>query len=283
MIAPNGKATNLTEEQCIQVRTPNFIKWFGDWINDPDNASKVVDENGEPLAVYHTTNADFDTFKVGERAGLSGKGIYFAVGGQGVPSYGSNTIEAFLNIRNPLTRELLETDKYSSINNNGNSAIQADVFEKYPGFDGVMVRRDEITVKDPNQIKSATENNGEFRTESDSILYQRDDNKRTHFQFKGKNLTDFSLSSIDVDRINTLLLSTPIDITSDSTTRENAKEVYKKINTVTNKETGDKVQFVNSAFGKIERHKNYDVRLVGQLEKLFKNSGVLTLPRNNSK
>ena len=271
----NGKNTKLTEEQWIQVRTPNFIKWFGDWINDPDNASKVVDENGEPLAVYHTTNADFDTFKVGERAGLSGKGIYFAVGGQGVPSYGSNTIEAFLNIRNPLTRELLETDKYSSINNNGNSAIQADVFEKYPGFDGVMVRRDEITVKDPNQIKSATENNGEFRTESDSILYQRDDNKRTHFQFKGKNLTDFSLSSIDVDRINTLLLSTPIDITSDSTTRENAKEVYKKINTVTNKETGDKVQFVNSAFGKIERHKNYDVRLVGQLEKLFKNSTFL--------
>ena len=54
MIAPNGKATNLTEEQWIQVRTPNFIKWFGDWINDPDNASKVVDENGEPLAVYHT-------------------------------------------------------------------------------------------------------------------------------------------------------------------------------------------------------------------------------------
>ena len=175
MIAPNGKATNLTEEQWIQVRTPNFIKWFGDWINDPDNASKVVDENREPLVVYHTTNADFDTFKVGERAGLSGKGIYFAVGGQGVPSYGSNTIEAFLNIRNPLTRELLKTDKYSSINNNGNSAIQADVFEKYPEFDGVMVRRDEITVKDPNQIKSATENNGEFRTESDSILYQRED------------------------------------------------------------------------------------------------------------
>ena len=176
--APNGKATKLTEEQWIQVRTPNFIKWFGDWINDPDNASKVVDENGEPLAVYHTTNADFDTFKVGERAGLSGKGIYFAIGGQGVPSYGSNTIKAFLNIRNPLTRELLETDMYSSINNNGNSAIQADVFEKYPEFDGVMVRRDEITVKDPNQIKSATENNGDFSIEDTRFRYSEelDDN-----------------------------------------------------------------------------------------------------------
>ena len=169
--APNGKNTKLTEEQWIQVRTPNFMKWFGDWINDPDNASKVVDEDGEPLAVYHTTNADFDTFKVGERAGLSGKGIYFAIGGQGVPSYGSNAIEAFLNIRNPLTRELIKTDKYSSINNNGNSAIQADVFEKYPEFDGVMVRRDEITVKDPDQIKSATDNNGDFSTEDTRFRY----------------------------------------------------------------------------------------------------------------
>ena len=53
MKAPNGKDTNLTEKQWLQVRTKNFINWFGDWINDPANASKVVDENGEPLVVYH--------------------------------------------------------------------------------------------------------------------------------------------------------------------------------------------------------------------------------------
>lgn len=29
--APNGKPTNLTEEQWVQVRTPNFKKWFDDW------------------------------------------------------------------------------------------------------------------------------------------------------------------------------------------------------------------------------------------------------------
>lgn len=50
--APNGNKSNLTEKQWLQVRTPNFIKWFGDWQNDPANASKVVDENGEPLIVY---------------------------------------------------------------------------------------------------------------------------------------------------------------------------------------------------------------------------------------
>lgn len=31
MKAPNGKPTNLTERQWIQVRTPNFKRWFGDW------------------------------------------------------------------------------------------------------------------------------------------------------------------------------------------------------------------------------------------------------------
>jgi hypothetical protein len=55
LLAPNGKPTNLTPEQWKLVRTPQFKAWFGDWENDPENASKVVDENGEPLVVYHGT------------------------------------------------------------------------------------------------------------------------------------------------------------------------------------------------------------------------------------
>lgn len=31
MKAPNGKPTNLTESQWIEVRTPNFKRWFDDW------------------------------------------------------------------------------------------------------------------------------------------------------------------------------------------------------------------------------------------------------------
>ncbi|MBR5705479.1 MAG: hypothetical protein IKX21_05880, partial [Deltaproteobacteria bacterium] len=31
MKAPNGQPTNLTERQWVQVRTPSFKKWFGDW------------------------------------------------------------------------------------------------------------------------------------------------------------------------------------------------------------------------------------------------------------
>ena len=56
--APNGKPTKLTKHQWLAVRTPNFINWFGDWLNDPEHASKVVDDNGEPRVVYHGTDTE---------------------------------------------------------------------------------------------------------------------------------------------------------------------------------------------------------------------------------
>jgi hypothetical protein len=61
-LAPNGKPSNLTHEQWHLVRTPEFKAWFGDWENDPENASKVVDDNGEPLVVYHYSPNEFTIF-----------------------------------------------------------------------------------------------------------------------------------------------------------------------------------------------------------------------------
>ena len=55
MKAPNGKDTNLDELQWLLVRIPNFKAWFGDWENNPQQASKILDQNGEPLIVYHGT------------------------------------------------------------------------------------------------------------------------------------------------------------------------------------------------------------------------------------
>jgi len=57
-LAPNGKPSNLTPEQYRLVRTPAFKAWFGDWENSPETASKVVDENGEPLVVWHNSNSE---------------------------------------------------------------------------------------------------------------------------------------------------------------------------------------------------------------------------------
>lgn len=157
MVAPNGKPSMLSPELWVATRLQSFKNWFGDWENDPENASKVVDENGEPLVVTHATNSEpFKVFRRGERAGLSGKGIYFSPDGVGI--WGKNVMRCFLNVRHPLTKENAPRE----VNNGGLSAVIPDVFERFPQFDGVMLRRDEITVRDPEQVKSATDNRGTF-------------------------------------------------------------------------------------------------------------------------
>ena len=111
--APNGEDSNLNERQWLQVRTLSFKSWFGDWERDPENASKAVDENGEPAVVYHGTQADFEAFDVDTPAltyGEFGRGIYayhspidageHARAGQ---AYGDapSVMPLFLNVRNP--------------------------------------------------------------------------------------------------------------------------------------------------------------------------------------
>jgi hypothetical protein len=46
MKAPNGQPTKLNEMQWLQVRTPNFKAWFGDW--ESSIAANVL--NGDPVA-----------------------------------------------------------------------------------------------------------------------------------------------------------------------------------------------------------------------------------------
>jgi len=45
------------------IGSDEFKNWFGDWENDPENSSKVVDVDGKPLVVYHATNNNFNQFR----------------------------------------------------------------------------------------------------------------------------------------------------------------------------------------------------------------------------
>ena len=83
LLATNGKKSNLTERQYAQVRTKAFKDWFGDWENNPKEASKVVDENGEPLVAYHGSGEKFTKFELNtkNRSSLTNiikKGFYFS-------------------------------------------------------------------------------------------------------------------------------------------------------------------------------------------------------------
>lgn len=55
-VVSNGQAGDISKSATRDVtETPEFKRWFGD--------SKVVDKNGKPLVLYHSTTADFDTFE----------------------------------------------------------------------------------------------------------------------------------------------------------------------------------------------------------------------------
>ncbi|MBR5887996.1 MAG: hypothetical protein IKZ07_07300 [Akkermansia sp.] len=115
MLAPNGKPTNLDEKQWLTVRTAAFKNWFGDWENAPANASKVVDENGEPLVVYHgTRNGGFTIFDdyANEKNSDAPDGSFFFTDKQALAKdyaseygywiSGSQIYSVFLNMKNPL-------------------------------------------------------------------------------------------------------------------------------------------------------------------------------------
>lgn len=73
------------------------------------NSSKVVDENGEPMVVYHGSNNEFtkfDTARIGSSTGTSdGRGFYFTTDKDYAYSFGKdgNVLSVFLNIDNPLS------------------------------------------------------------------------------------------------------------------------------------------------------------------------------------
>lgn len=193
LIAPNGKKSNLNSVQYQMVRTKEFKNWFGDWENNPTSASKVVDENGEPLVVYHGTNTDFHTFDykragAGNDTGMRGRGFYFSPNSKTSGSYGNIIKAVFLSIKHPFkpsdfssAEEIadklgIDDGTFEFDSNSG----QFRVYSSYAGmltgqlkdanYDGVIYPPgQEIVAFYPNQIKSAIGNSGNFFTDSLSI------------------------------------------------------------------------------------------------------------------
>ncbi|MGN0488920.1 MAG: hypothetical protein ACI4HO_06630 [Ruminococcus sp.] len=55
----------------------SFVKQYDKEFNPKPVNPLVLNEDGTPKVFYHSTNENFTVFKKGERAGLSGKGIFF--------------------------------------------------------------------------------------------------------------------------------------------------------------------------------------------------------------
>ena len=191
--------SNLNERQWLQVRTKNFINWFGDWINDPTNASKVVDENGEPLVVYHGTDKqnlnEFDNTR----------NIWFAseVAHEYYVSYPSqrdaHLIPIFVNIKNPSGNisEKFDTD----INVRKLQSSRYDGVLPKAFVEGKITKSDIQGLQGfalfSNQIKSATDNNGEFSEEDNNIYYEHFEQNSSSKLFRDKQLESIFANNYD--------------------------------------------------------------------------------------
>ena len=180
MLAPNGEPTNLTERQWLQVRTDAFKEWFGDWENDPEEASQMKDENGEPKVFYHNTNADFFAFNPlyngsSTDAGWLGDGFYFYGDPSEGQDYGEKKMSVFLNIREPYYASE-EENRSLSEQNDRSASLEFREERESEGYDGVYFNgdlRQETVVFSPSQIKSATDNVGAFDKGNDDIRFYR--------------------------------------------------------------------------------------------------------------
>ena len=185
LLAPNKKPSNLTERQYIHVRTKAFKEWFGDWENNHEEASKVVDENGEPLVVYHGTNSQWTTynpnlFGSATDEGYYGKGLYLSSVKGKAMQYG-NIMELFVNMRNPFivgidnTLDMDESTRRGEIVNMFNRENAPDELKQYDGvlYSGTEGKFEEIVVPTANQVKSATNNVGTYSRTNDNTRYRK--------------------------------------------------------------------------------------------------------------
>lgn len=167
-----GTAGRLTD-------TDSFRQFFGD--------SKVVDETGEPLTVYHGTADDFSTFDKSKGMEATGHataplGHFFTPDRALAERYAENAsdgrpadqrlIDAHLRIEKPYEMSLKEAQAIRT-------PEQAEALRtklQHEGYDGIHIPESKTWVAfDSRQVKSASENHGTFDPANPNIYYSLDD------------------------------------------------------------------------------------------------------------
>lgn len=178
----------------------NFYKWFGN--------SKVVDEQGRPLVVYHGTDAEFDTFDIshfGETdSGDFGRGFYLTADKRYAEYYGGQIMPLYLKIENPYKTSIwgyVDTDlkqkqgydgvlvwtqetvfprsKFATQKEYEAAIKEYQEYGRYNveiGEESFFIQEKlpkEIVAFEPNQIKSV-DNRGTFSSDTGNIFYQSD-------------------------------------------------------------------------------------------------------------
>ena len=221
--APNGAKSKLyqtllehyngDEKKALTAKANTYLQpffdWFGDW-TDPEatNVSKVVDENGEPLVVWHGSSATFDVFDISKFGktdkGSFGKGFYFTAQKERTAGYGNIVMPVFIDSKNPINAVENEAlsfvygsesreDAINRVIDPSDTAmseeekqiasemITDELLNESKKYDGVVYNTTfnkfaEVVVSSPNQIKSI-DNQGTFSTTDNNINRNRQEQK----------------------------------------------------------------------------------------------------------
>mgnify|MGYP000047124005 CR=1 FL=1 len=178
------KVTRLLDSDNLITgaeRDANFKNWFGD--------SKVVDEDGKPLTVYHGSADDIKAFNLGhpnrKDSGWLGEGVYTTDNAGTASTYSimkagdenPNVMPLNLSLKNPYYATIEEKHAISKRGKAGAREFTEQLKEK--GHDGVILKyggdsaedigNREFVVFDPAQVKSI-HNEGTYDPKDANIL-----------------------------------------------------------------------------------------------------------------
>ena len=130
--------------------------------------SKVRDEDGNLLVVYHGTDADFTVFDASKgRANMDIQGMFFSPWELDAQGYGKNVSAYYLNITNPAS-EALGYKALNMFKGENNAGVKAQEYLQSLGYDGVNNGDEEYIAFYPEQIKLVDNTSP---TESKDIRY----------------------------------------------------------------------------------------------------------------
>lgn len=160
-----GTATEINVADLFR-----FVK-ANDAAFHPRAASKIVDEDGRPLVVYHGTDSDFTVFdSTKSRSRMDIQGSFFSPWEDDAMGYGGKVGAYYLNIKNPAD----ERTAYRALRRFQGQNEPGKKVREYLislGYDGVDNNGEEYIAFYPEQIKSATENTGAFDRSNPDIRY----------------------------------------------------------------------------------------------------------------
>lgn len=224
--APNGEPSKLfsdllshyngDEVQAIQAKakvySEAFKNWFGDWLStDKTNVSKVVDENGEPLIVYHHANSEFSEFSTefdnyfNTVKGGTKKALFFT--GTQNPAPGTvldrpYKMPVFLNAKTVIkktgTKDELRESGEGFVSTINRAAEEADAAIFHGIDDNQEVNQDIYVISNPNNVKSI-DNQGTFSTQNNNIYYKRGESSEVRNPNIIQKIGEFSTTAQLID------------------------------------------------------------------------------------